>query len=59
MSKLEKHFSQFRENIIGNNQVFQSPFGEKKIQYADWVASGRLYSKIEDKLLHTFGPFVG
>lgn len=59
MSKLEQHFAKFRKNIIGINQTFRSPFGEKKIQYADWIASGRLYSKIEDKLLNTFGPFIG
>ena len=26
------------------------PFGEKKILYADWVASGRLYKPIEELL---------
>ena len=55
---LEKHFNKFRNNIIGIDQKFQSPFGEKKIIYADWTASGRLYRPIEEKMTNTFGPFV-
>ncbi len=55
---LEQHFNTFRKNIIGINQTFQSPFGEQKMVYADWTASGRLYKSIEDKMLHDFGPFV-
>ena len=55
---LEHHFSFFRKNIIGINQTFQSPFGEKKIVYADWTASGRIYKKIEEKLNNEVFPFV-
>ncbi|PLX11499.1 MAG: selenocysteine lyase [Marinilabiliales bacterium] len=58
MSKLENHFNKFRENTIGINGSFQSPYGEKKILYADWVASGRLYRSIEEKIIKDFGPFV-
>ncbi len=57
-SELEQYFSKFRKNIIGINQTFNSPFGEKKIIYTDWTASGRLYGPIEEKLLNEFGPFV-
>ena len=56
---LEQYFSTFRQNTIGINQTFVSPFGEKIIVYADWVASGRLYKPIEDKIANQFGPFVG
>ena len=55
---LEQYFLQFRKNIIGIDQTFESPFGEKKIIYTDWTASGRLYQPIEEKLMHSFGPFV-
>ena len=55
---LEHHFSFFRKNIIGINQTFQSPFGKKKIVYADWTASGRIYKKIEEKLNNEVFPFV-
>ncbi len=56
---MEKHFNKFRKNIIGIDQTFVSPFGEKQIIYADWIASGRLYKPIEEKITNTFGPFVG
>jgi selenocysteine lyase/cysteine desulfurase len=55
---LETYFKPFRENIIGVNQEFESPYGKKKIIYADWTASGRLYGPIEEKLLNEIGPFV-
>ena len=57
-SELELHFNQFRQHIIGINQAFISPYGNKKIIYTDWTASGRLYRPIEDKLVNEFGPFV-
>ncbi|NOX18466.1 MAG: aminotransferase class V-fold PLP-dependent enzyme [Chlorobi bacterium] len=59
MSQLEKYFEQFRKHIIGIDQTFNSPLGEKKIVYADWVASGRLYRPIEEKIINDFGPFTG
>ena len=55
---LEKHFEKYRNNIIGKNQTFDSPFGKKKIIYADWIASGRLYLPIEDLLRKDIFPFV-
>ena len=57
-SSLETYFNQFREHIIGIDQTFQSPYGEKKIIYTDWTASGRLYRPIEEKIINEFGPFV-
>lgn len=57
--KLEKYFSSFRKNIIGNDIEYLSPYGKQKLIYADWIASGRLFKPIEDKLISTFGPFVG
>jgi len=57
-SELEIYFEPFRQNILGIDQTFKSPFGTKKIVYSDWTASGRLYRPIEDKMLHKFGPFV-
>ncbi len=57
-TELELYFQQFRKNIIGIDQEFESPFGKKKITYTDWTASGRLYRPIEEKLMNDFGPFV-
>ena len=59
MSKLEEYFKPFRDNTIGINKTFISPYGEKKIVYADWIASGRLYEPIEKKICKVFGPLVG
>ncbi|MBK8232700.1 MAG: aminotransferase class V-fold PLP-dependent enzyme [Candidatus Eisenbacteria bacterium] len=58
-SELERHFARFRANIVGIEQTFVSPFGERPLIYADWTASGRLYRPIEERMLHDFGPFVG
>ncbi|MDJ0830226.1 MAG: aminotransferase class V-fold PLP-dependent enzyme [Desulfobacterales bacterium] len=56
---LEKYFESFRNNIIGIDSFFKSPYGLQKIVYADWIASGRLYQPIEDKLSNLFGPLIG
>jgi selenocysteine lyase/cysteine desulfurase len=56
---METYFKQFRENTIGNEVVFRTPYGNKTMVYADWIASGRLYHPIEDKIRDTFGPFIG
>jgi YD repeat-containing protein len=57
-TELERYFQQYRKNIIGINQEFESPFGTKKIIYTDWTASGRLYRPIEEKMMNEFGSFV-
>jgi len=57
-SALETYFDQYRKHIIGVNQKFESPFGIKKIIYADWIASGRLYAPIERIISDHLGPFV-
>ncbi len=59
MSHLEKYFGKFRNNIIGIDQTFISPYGGNIILYADWIASGRLYKPIEEKLIKDFYPNVG
>jgi len=58
MDELEKYFQKFRQNIIGIDTTYETPYGRKKIIYADWLASGRLYAPIEKTLLDHFGPFI-
>ena len=58
MNDLEKYFLTFRKNIIGIDTTYRTPYGEQKIVYGDWIASGRLYRPIEDKIINDFGPFV-
>ena len=55
---LEKYFDKYRKEIIGIDQTFETPYGVKKIVYADWTASGRLYRPIEEKMINDFGPYV-
>lgn len=59
MTASEEFFVSYRKNILGIEHEFDSPFGKKKIIYADWIASGRLYTPIEKKMTELFGPFVG
>lgn len=59
MGNLENHFKKFRDNVIGIDQEFETPFGVKKMIYADWIASGRLYKPIEDRMLSDIAPFIG
>src|ERR1700759_4692761 len=55
---LENYFSCFRQHIIGIDQTFQSPFGIKKIVYADWTAAGRAYLPIEKCIQEEILPWV-
>jgi len=56
--ELEKYFAEFRKDIIGIDHTINTPYGTKKLIYADWIASGRLYKPIEDKICKEIGPFV-
>lgn len=54
-----KDFAPYRSQVIGIDQAFATPYGEKRILYADWTASGRLYRPIEEYMADRIGPFVG
>lgn len=54
----ECYFSEFRKNTVGINHKYESVYGEQKLIYADWVASGRLYIPIEDIMLNKIGPMI-
>ncbi len=59
MANLDNYFSRFRKDIIGINAEIDTPYGNKKLVYADWIASGRLYRPIEERILNEIGPMVG
>jgi selenocysteine lyase/cysteine desulfurase len=59
MQDSEKYFNQFRKNIIGIDNFIETPYGEKKLIYADWIASGRLYEPIENRISGEIGLMVG
>ncbi len=56
---LERWFEPFRRDILGHDQRFDTPYGKRRIVYADWTASGRLYGPIEKAMRFDVGPFVG
>jgi len=56
---MEDYFNKYRKNTIGHRLEFETPNGVQKLIYADWIASGRLYGPIEDRIKNTFGPWVG
>lgn len=59
LKAMERYFSPFRENTIGFDTTFRTPYGNVPLVYADWIASGRLYRPIEEKISMIMGPFVG
>jgi selenocysteine lyase/cysteine desulfurase len=58
-SEIEKYFNKFRTHIIGIDSEFETAYGKQKMIYADWIASGRLYAPIEEKMSKVFGPMLG
>ncbi len=55
---LELYFQKFKQNICGNELKIITPQGEKPLIYADWIASGRFYKEIEDKISKIITPIV-
>ncbi len=51
-------FSEFRKNVIGIEREYDFVSGSKRIVYADWTASGKLYKSIESFITDELGPFV-
>lgn len=44
------------KSVIGANHLFKTPFGDKPLIYADYTASGRSLSFIEDYIRHQVMP---
>lgn len=57
-SSIEAHFTPFRNGTIGSDAVIAGPYGEKPLLYADWIASGRLYRPVEERMTDLCGPWV-
>ncbi len=57
-TSLSGYFDRFRKNIIGIDEVIDTPYGIMPLVYTDWTASGRLYAPIEQRLTEDFAPFV-
>ncbi|CAI0556375.1 unnamed protein product, partial [Linum tenue] len=48
-----------RSQIIGNDAEFDSPFGNRRVTYADHTASGRSLHYIEDFIIKNVLPYYG
>ncbi len=56
---MESYFRKFREEIIGVNYEIVTPDGKSKpIVYADWIASGRNFRPIEQRIQNEIMPLV-
>jgi selenocysteine lyase/cysteine desulfurase len=58
-TSLQEYFSSFRKHVIGIDVSFDTPFGNRKMVYADWTASGRAYQPIEDRIVGNIMPLLG
>ena len=52
----DKLIEYIRESVIGADETLDGPFGRRRITYADYVASGRSLSCIEDYILREVLP---
>ena len=52
-------FESLNDDIIGNYNVFSTPFGKRPVIYADWTASGRAVGQIENYIRDSVLPFFG
>jgi selenocysteine lyase/cysteine desulfurase len=50
--ELIKNLAWLRQDIIGRNKQFPTPFGKKPLVYADYTASGRSLYHIENYMLY-------
>ncbi|GMI98083.1 hypothetical protein HRI_003477600 [Hibiscus trionum] len=60
VNSVDKRLSWLRSQIIGGGDVeFESPFGTRKLTYADHTASGRCLQYIENFIIANVLPFYG
>ena len=48
-----------RRGVVGDYEPFTSPFGERRVVYSDWSASGRSLRFVEDYIRDTILPWYG
>ncbi|KAK2971848.1 hypothetical protein RJ640_027008 [Escallonia rubra] len=55
----EKRLSWLRSQVIGRNVEFETPFGKRRLTYADHTASGRCLRYIENYIIKNVLPSYG
>lgn len=55
----DRKLSWLRSQVIGNTVEFDTPFGKRRLTYADHTASGRCLQFIEDYVIDKVLPFYG
>ncbi|MEO0897986.1 MAG: aminotransferase class V-fold PLP-dependent enzyme [Bacteroidota bacterium] len=56
---MEQYFTPFKQLTLGDQQFIKTPYHQKiRILYADWIASGRMYGPIEERLNRDVFPLV-
>src|SRR3546814_21108221 len=45
-----------RDSVIGEDHLMETPYGRRRVTYADYTASGRALSFIEDFIRHEVLP---
>lgn len=55
----EKKLSWLRSQIVGENVDFETPFGKRRLTYADHTASGRCLHYIENYIINNVLAFYG
>lgn len=49
--------AELRDGLIGENVILPGPFGEKRLVYADYTASGRALRQVEDYIASEVLPY--
>ena len=56
MAEREGLLRLIRESVIGEDHVMETPYGRRRVTYADYTASGRALTFIEDFIRHQVLP---
>ncbi|MGH7500442.1 MAG: aminotransferase class V-fold PLP-dependent enzyme [Longimicrobiales bacterium] len=59
MTNRDALIERIRESVIGAGEAVSGPFGERRVTYADYTASGQSLSFIEDYIRDTVLPLYG
>src|SRR5437867_655121 len=59
MNGREHLIETIRDSIIGDDQAIETPYGLRRVTYADYTASGRSLTFIEDFIRHEVMPLYG